>query len=88
MVNSKVLANSVGTVTGVVFVVCRLIAAIAPNFLFNIGQSWFHTVNLEADKVGASMTVGMFVLGLVSSVVVAWVVAYAIAELYNRWAKE
>lgn len=88
MIKSKVLANAVGTITGAVFIICRLVAGIVPNFLFNIGQSWFHTINLEADQVGASMTFGMFVLGLVSSVAVAWVVAYAVAELYNRWAKE
>jgi hypothetical protein len=31
------------------------------------------------------MPAGMF-LGLVTSVVVAWVAAYATAELYRRWA--
>jgi hypothetical protein len=32
------------------------------------------------------MPTGMFVLGLVTSVVVSWVTAYVTAELYRRWA--
>lgn len=87
MIHATVLANSVATVTGVGYVLCRLIAGIAPQFLFGIGQSWFHTINLSSTPVATSMSLGMFVLGLVSSVVVAWVAAYATGELYNRWEK-
>jgi hypothetical protein len=29
----------------------------------------------------------MFVLGLVTSMVVSWIVAYATAELYKLWAR-
>ena len=47
MVNSSVLAHAVATVVGVGYVLCRLIAAVAPQVLFSVGQSWFHTVNLE-----------------------------------------
>ena len=87
MINTKALANSVATVVGVGYVLCRLIASIAPNFLFTIGQSWFHTINLGSVPATTGMSLGMFVLGLVSSVAVAWAAAYAVAELYNRWEK-
>lgn len=87
MIYTTVLANSVATVAGVGYVLCRLIAGIAPKFLFSIGQSWFHTINLSSMPVATAMSLGMFVLGLVSSVAVAWVAAYAVAELYNRWEK-
>lgn len=60
----------------------------APDFLFSIEQSWFHTFNLSLIRATTSMTTGVFIIGLVSSAVVAWVAAYAITELYNRWAKE
>ena len=87
MLRSNVLANAVATVVGVGYVLCRLIAAVAPQFLFDVGQSWFHTLNLEPVRATRSMSMGMFVLGLVTSVVVSWVAAYATAELYQRWAK-
>lgn len=87
MMKSNVLANSVAVVTGVSYILCRLIAIVAPNLLFSIGQSWIHTVNLESVQATTSMSMGTFVLGLVSSVVVAWVAAYAVAQLYNKWEK-
>ena len=86
MVDSRVLAHAVATVVGVGFILCRLIAAVAPQFLFNVGQSWFHTVNLEPLRTD-SISIRMFVLGLVASVVVSWIAAFATAELYRRWAE-
>lgn len=85
MIKSNILAHAAATVAGAGYIICRLISAVAPNVLFSIGQSWFHTVNLESVRVTSSMPTGMFILGLVSSIAVTWIAAYAIAELYNRW---
>ena len=87
MIKSTVLAHSVATVVGIGYVICRLIAGVAPDLLFTISQSWFHTINLDSDQAMTSMTFGMFLIGLISSVVVGWAAAYATAELYNRWEK-
>lgn len=87
MINSRVLAHAVATVVGVGYALCRLIAAAAPQFLFSVGQSWFHTVNLEPLRTAGSMSIRMFALGLVTSVVVSWIAAFATAELYRRWAE-
>jgi hypothetical protein len=87
MVDSRALAHAVATVVGVGYILCRLIAAVAPEFLFNVGQSWLHTVNLEPLRATGSMSTGMFFLGLVTSVVVSWVAAFVTAELYRRWAE-
>jgi len=86
MIKPIVLANALATVVGAGYILCRLIAAVAPQFLFNVGQSWLHTVNLEPLRTTGSMSAGMFALGLVTSVVVSWVAAYVTAELYRRWA--
>ena len=72
---------------GAVYVICRLLAVAAPNLLFSVGQSWFHTVNLESVRAACPMPTGTFILGLATSVVFSWVAAYAVAELYNRWEK-
>jgi hypothetical protein len=87
MIKPIVLANALAAVVGAGYVLCRFIAAVAPQFLFNVGQSWLHTVNLEPLRTTGSMSTGMFVLGLVTSMVVSWVVAYATAELYKLWAR-
>jgi hypothetical protein len=85
MVRSMVLANAVATVVGVGYVLCRLVAAVAPQLLFAVGQSWFHTLNLEPLRATGPMPARMLWFGFVTSVIVSWVAAYATAELYRRW---
>jgi protein-S-isoprenylcysteine O-methyltransferase Ste14 len=51
-----------------------------------VGQSWFHTLNLEPIRATGPMSAAMFFLGLVTSVIVSWVGTYVTAELYRRWA--
>ncbi|MDP3685201.1 MAG: DUF5676 family membrane protein [bacterium] len=87
MLKPQPFAHAVAAVVGVAYVLCRVIAAVAPQFLFNIGQSWFHTISLEAVRATQPMSLSVFILGLVSSVVLSWIAAYAVATLYNRWAK-
>lgn len=87
MIAAKAFAHAAATVAGAAYVVCRLLASIAPNFLFAVGQSWFHTVDLSAIRGTGGMTFGTFILGLVSSVAATWVGAYMLAVLYNRWVK-
>jgi uncharacterized protein DUF5676 len=88
MIKPVALANALAVVVGAGYVLCRLIAAVAPQVLFNVGQSWLHTVNLEPLRTSGSMSARMFGLGLVTSMVVAWVLAYATAELYELWARD
>lgn len=88
MIRPGVLANAVATVVAVGYVLCRLIAAVAPRFVFSVGQSWFHTVNLEPIRVTSPMSPAMFVLGLVTSVIVSWIGVYATALLYGHWTAE
>ena len=87
MVNEKVIANAAATVSAVLFVACRILTAVAPNLLYAISSSWFHTFTLDPAKASGDMTFGMFVLGLVMFTALAWIVTYAIAMLYNRWEK-
>ena len=84
MIRPGMLANAVATVVAAGYVLCRLIAAVDPRLLFNGGQSWFHTFDLEPIRATGSIS-AMFILGLVSSVLVSWLGAYATGELYRRW---
>ena len=86
MIKPTVLANALAVVVGAGYVLCRLISAIAPELLFNVGQGWLHTANLAPLRTTSPMSAGMFVLGLVTSVIVSWVAAYSTADLYRRWA--
>lgn len=76
------------TVVGVaVYAVCRVLAFAMPNFLFSIGQSWFHTFSMDAMRVSASVGLGSFLFGAITLAVLIWISIFTAVALYNRWAK-
>ncbi len=88
MLNARAFANAATTVIVVIFVICRLVAWVAPEFLFQVGQSWFHTIQLESSQMSSSLSFGTLLLGLVSAAVVTWFITYALIVLYNKWAEK
>jgi len=87
MLNPNAFANALALVSLAAYVICRVLAQIAPGFLFSLAQSWFHTFDLSASSK-AGLDVGSFIFGAVVLVILAWVTGYAFVELYNRWAKK
>ena len=87
MLKPIAFANAVAAVSLVLYVVCRVISLIAPDFLFAIGSSWLHTFSIDSMRATVSLDLGTFVLGAVSLGVLAWVTAFGVAYLYNQWAK-
>lgn len=85
--NSLALANALATVSLAAYIVCRVASLVAPDFLFVVGQSWFHTINLSATKGGDLLSLNSFLVGAISISVLAWITVYATAELYNRLTK-
>lgn len=80
-------ANAAGMTTAVVFVACRLLVGLFPDFMFSAAQSWFHGV--ELTRLGAwNLTLTSFMWGLISSSVFAWVVGYVFAYFYNMFVKK
>lgn len=87
MLNEKAFANAASAVVAVWFMVCWLLSLLIPNFIFSIGQSWMHTVNLSAAKTTLTLDLGSFIVGIVTLVGLTWVTTYATVVLYNRWSK-
>lgn len=87
MLNPKAFANAVSIITAVWFVGCWLLSLLIPDLIFNIGQSWMHTINLSAVKTTLTLDPGSFIVGLVTLVGLTWVTTYATIVLYNKWAK-
>lgn len=83
--NERALANASAVLVAVVYVVCALFVAILPDFSRAVAGSWFHGIDLNSIWTGAPR--GNFVLGFVSSVLLAWVSGWAFAALYNRFVK-
>ncbi len=85
--NEQALANAFGLATGIVYVFCRLFIALFPDLSLAISQSWFHALNLSGIWDTSITTAGTFILGLVSTVVLAWASGWVFAWLYNKFAK-
>ena len=88
MHNPVRLANAATIVSLGLYVVCRVVSLVAPEFLFNIAQSWFHTFSTELTRVPAPFDIGTFIFGGVTLAVVVWATFYAFASIYNNLAKK
>lgn len=87
MLKPIAFANSLTLVGLVLYVACRILALIAPDLLFSIGQSWLHTLNLSSVKAAIPMDFGIFLFGAVTLAIFVWIASYAFAKLYNNFAK-
>lgn len=87
MLKSVAFANATTVVVAVFYIACAFLSSIAPDFVFSLANSWIHTLNLEAIQIKAQPSIGMLIYGFISVSILTWITAYALIELYNRWAK-
>lgn len=87
MLNAKAFANAATVVTAVFYSVCVLLVYLMPDYIFGMGRSWMHSVNLDSVKATTAPDLGSALMGLITMTAFTWVTAYAVIALYNRWAK-
>lgn len=87
MVKIPALANAITAAYGGLYILCWVVSAVAPDFLFALGQSWFHNFNLEAIRRTTSLDGGMMFVGGVVSSALIWGFTYVCGYLYNLWSK-
>jgi len=73
--DKMVLANAFALTIGITYIVCRLLVSLFPELFMQITKSWFHLIDLTKIS-GNDLRLGLFILGLVSSVVAAWLFGY------------
>lgn len=81
----KATANAAAITIGVLYISCRVLVQAFPELSLNITRSWFHLI--DVSKSVMDLSTESFVLGLVSSVITAWLVGYLFAISYNMFAK-
>lgn len=84
MLNARAFANASTIATLGLYVVCRVTSLVAPDFLFGVARSWFHTIGVDSLKGVAPMDWGTFLFGGISLAVVVWLTTYTTIVLYNR----
>ena len=87
MLKPIALANASTIVALGIYVVCRALSLIAPDFLFSVAQSWFHTFSTESVMTVIPLNIGSFIFGAVTLSILVWVTIYSGATLYNKLAK-
>ncbi|MBI3984340.1 MAG: hypothetical protein HY344_00145 [Candidatus Levybacteria bacterium] len=87
MLKPIALANASAVVALGIYVLCWILALVAPDFLFVVAKSWFHAFNIDSAQTAASLNIVELALGAVALSVLVWVTFYAGAVLYNKWAE-
>lgn len=87
MLKTIPFANALASVGLGLYIACRVLSLIVPDLLSAVGESWFHTFNLEAVKSVAIMDINTFLMGGITFGGLAWLTGYAFAYMYNRLAK-
>ena len=85
--NATKLANAAAITTLILYVVCTLFVAVAPQFSMTILAGAMHLPDAATALGEMEVTLGGFVLGLVTLVVFFYVSAYLLVALYNRAVK-
>lgn len=80
-----VIANASALSMAIVYVLCRILVALFPGVSFSVAQSWFHTVQI--NQGGADLTISSFFTGLVSVIIVSWIVGYIFGWSWEKMSK-
>lgn len=82
-----VVANALAATTAIIYIACRILVGLFPDLSFTIAQSWFHGIKLEQLNLW-SLTWSSFILGLISSTIMAWAIGCLFASVYSFFAKK
>jgi len=83
--NPKKVALSLASVAGIIYVVCAILVAIAPAWTVNTFGALFHGIDITS--LATSPDLGTGILGLVVSVVSAYIFGAIFALIYNKYSK-
>ena len=72
----------------ILYIVCTLFVAIAPEFAMTIFAGAMHLPDVATVLGEVEVTLGGFLLGLIPLLIYAYVGAYLAATLYNRSVKK
>ncbi len=85
MTKTKKIVYTTGIATAVIYSICAFFVWIAPITTLKFFNSWFHAIDLT--KIASTISFSSFLIGLVSSVVSAMLVALLAIIVYNKFPK-
>ncbi|MBI3979655.1 MAG: hypothetical protein HY331_15855 [Chloroflexi bacterium] len=77
-------ATALAGVSAAFYVLCAVLALLAPSFFLALFQTWVHGLNLSLLAAGVPLvTPAGFVVGLVTFTLIAWLFGAVWGALYN-----
>jgi len=84
--NTKGVAITLAIVASILYIVCALLIAIAPDFIIKLFSNLFHGIDIT-KIVDTSISLGSTLLGLVEIIVYSLIAGWLFAVIYNKVAK-
>ena len=86
--NAHKLALAATITMGVVYAVCGIFTALAPDLALRFLGWMMHLINIEKFAGDVEITLSSFVLGLLPLLFYAYLFTYLFAWLYNRLVRQ
>lgn len=77
-----VVSNALAIVSGILYLACALLFAVAPQAMLNLANNLFHGLDIT-QIAKTSMTFGGVLAGLIQAIVYAWIAGWLFAAVYN-----
>lgn len=80
--NAKLVALSLAGVSGILYIICALLVAIAPTTTLNMFSNVFHGIDIT-QIAATNISLGNTLLGLIEILVYALVAGWIFVAVYN-----
>ncbi len=87
MLKPIAFANAFTTVWAVAYLLCFVATLVAPDLVFGIIRTWAHSMSIDALRSNEPVNIASSLFGAITFGAYIWIVTFAGASVYNRYAK-
>ena len=86
--NPKVTALTLGSVSGIIYIACVLLFAVAPRAGIALANTMVHGLDLTSIMKASMAPFGTILVGLVEIAILGYLVGWLFAVMYNYFARQ
>lgn len=79
---------AVAIYSGIIYIVCRLGIALAPDFSRQLTKWWFHGVSIDQIWGPTSLSIADFIYGLIATLIAVYLAALVFVWVYQAIVKK
>jgi len=80
--NARKVAYSLAGVSGIIYIICAILVAISPSGTVMVFSYMFHGIDIS--QISTTPTLSGTIIGLVEIVILALIVGWLFAKIYNK----